>query len=193
MKNHISNFLSECSSSINALKQDKINDAIVLLQKVKRDRGRLFILGVGGSAGHASHAVNDFRKLCNIESYSPSDNVSELTARINDNGWENSYVDWLKASNLKKKDCILFFSVGGGDLKRKISINLINSQKYAKKIGCKSISVTGKKGYLYKQANCSILIYTSNKLITPISEALTAVFWHCLVSDKRLQSNQTTW
>lgn len=193
MTNHTKNFFNNCIQSTESLSIESIENSISYLISLKKRKGRLFILGVGGSAGHASHAVNDFRKLCNIESYSVSDNVSELTARVNDEGWDTSYVKWLKTSNLSKKDLLLFFSVGGGDAKKKISVNLINCLKLAKTIGCPSISITGKKGYLYKKSDCPIIINTNSNLITPITEGVTALIWHCFVSDSRLQSNKTTW
>ena len=193
MTNHTKNFFKNCIQSTESLSLESIEISISYLISLKKRKGRLFILGVGGSAGHASHAVNDFRKLCNIESYSVSDNVSELTARVNDEGWDTSYVKWLKTSNLSKKDLLLFFSVGGGDSKKKISVNLINCLKLAKTVGCPSISITGKKGYLYKKSDCPIIINTNSNLITPITEGVTALIWHCFVSDSRLQSNKTTW
>ena len=193
MKNHTKIFFENCIKTTKSLSTESIEKAISLLISLKKRKGRLFILGVGGSAGHASHAVNDFRKLCDIESYSASDNISELTARVNDEGWDTSYVKWLKTSQLSKKDTLLFFSVGGGDLKKRISVNLIKCHKLAMKVGSSTISITGKKGYLYKKSHCSILINTNSKLITPITEGVTALIWHCFVSDKRLQSNKTTW
>ena len=143
------------------LDKKKIENLVLKVLKVKKNNGRIFFLGVGGSAGNCSHAVNDFRKLCNIECYSPTDNVSELTARINDDGWPNSYVDWLKVSNLNKKDALFIFSVGGGNKKYNVSVNLIKSIDYSKKIGCKIFGIVGRNdGYLNKKGNCVILIPT---------------------------------
>jgi len=165
------------------------------LKKVKINKGRIFFLGVGGSAGNCSHAVNDFRKLCKIESYSPTDNVSELTARINDEGWDSSFQKWLEISNLTKKDALFIFSVGGGDKKRNISVNLIEAVKYAKKVKAKVFGIIGRKeGYVKLEGDNVIVIPEVNKnLITPYSEAFQAVIWHALVSHPELQSSKTKW
>ena len=152
------------------------------------------IIGVGGSAANCTHAVNDFRKLCNIEAYTPVDNVAELTARINDEGWDGSLLEWLKVSKINNKDCIFIFSVGGGDLKRNVSVNLINCVKYSVKKKIKIFSIVGRKGYAFKHSDVSVLINVNNqKLITPISEAYQAIVWHAIVSDKRLCENKTKW
>ena len=163
--------------------------------EIKKKRGRIFFIGVGGSAGNCSHAVNDFRKLCNIECYAPTDNVSELTARINDEGWENSLVDWLKVSKLEKNDAIFVFSVGGGNKKFNVSVNLIKAADYAKKLKTKIFGIVGKKdGYIYKKADRVILVPMVNeKMVTPYSEAFQAVIWHCLVSHPLLQEKKTKW
>ena len=162
---------------------------------IKKNKGRIFFLGVGGSAGNCSHAVNDFRKLCNIECYSPLDNVSELTARINDEGWDSSLKKWLEISKLNSKDGIFIFSVGGGDKKRNISTNLIEAANYAIKKKAKVFGIIGrKKGYVKKIGNNVILIPEIKKsLITPYSEAFQAVVWHALVSHPKLQSTKTKW
>ena len=150
---------------------------------------------MGGSAGNASHAVNDFRKICNIQCYSPTDNVSEITARTNDDGFETIFSEYLKCSNLNKKDAIFIFSVGGGNQKRKVSVNLINAIKFAKIKKSKVFSIVGKNnGYAYKTSDVSILIPNTNpKLVTPVSEAMQSVIWHYLVSNKTLQLNKTKW
>ena len=150
---------------------------------------------MGGSAGNATHAVNDFRKICNVECYTPTDNVSELTARINDEGWDTSFKNWLITSNLNSKDAIFIFSVGGGNLKKKVSINLIEAIKLAKKRKSKVLGVVGKKnGYAYKYGDAVLNIEIDNlSYITPISEAMQAVVWHCLVSQPILQKNKTKW
>ena len=162
---------------------------------IKKNKGRIFFLGVGGSAGNCSHAVNDFRKLCNIECYSPLDNVSELTARINDEGWDSSLKKWLEISKLNSKDGIFIFSVGGGDKKRNISTNLIEAANYAIKKKAKVFGIIGrKKGYVKKIGNNVILIpEIKSSLITPYSEAFQAVVWHALVSHPKLQSAKTKW
>ena len=172
-----------------------INAILKLLINLKKTKGRLFILGVGGSAGNASHAVNDFRKLCNIESYCPTDNVSELTARINDDGWNSSFAEWLKVSKINRKDSIFIFSVGGGSKSKKVSVNLIQAIDYAKKKKIKIFGVIGKKnGYAKKKGDNIIVVPEINKkLITPFSEAFQAVIWHCLVSHPLLQTCKTKW
>ena len=173
----------------------KIDKMANLIKKSRDNNGRIFFLGVGGSAGNCSHAVNDFRKLCNIEAYTPTDNVSELTARINDEGWDSSFVGWLKISKLNKKDLIFIFSVGGGNLKKKVSVNLVKAVQFSKKRGAKILGIVGKKdGYASKKANLSIFIPSDNKkLVTPLAESFQAVVWHCLVSHPVLQKNKTKW
>ena len=157
--------------------------------------GRLFILGVGGSAGNASHAVNDFRKLCGIEAYAPTDNVSELTARTNDEGWETVFVEWLKVSRLAKDDAVLVFSVGGGNLELNISPNLVSAVQYAKSVGARVLGVVGKSnGYTAEVGDVVVVIpVVRENLITPFSEAYQAVVWHCLVSHPLLQAKPTKW
>ena len=179
----------------NLIDLKSIDKILNLLTNLKKNKGRLFILGVGGSAGNASHAVNDFRKLCGIEAYGPADNVSELTARTNDDGWENVFSKWLETSNLSKKDMLLFFSVGGGSLERKISVNLINAAKYGKKKKSKIASVIGRKqGYLKKVSNACCIVPTVNKYsITPHTETYQVFVWHMLVSHPKLQIKKTVW
>lgn len=174
---------------------NELNDLVHELQKLKRRNGRLFILGVGGSAGNASHAVNDFRKLCNIESYCPTDNVSELTARINDEGWNSSFENWLKASNIKKTDSIFVLSVGGGSKTKKVSVNIIKAIDYAKKKKIKIFGIIGKKnGYAKLRGNKVIVVpEVDKKMITPFSESFQAVIWHCLVSHPLIQERKTKW
>ncbi len=188
-------FFSEFQNSLSLLNKRKINSLAIAINKISISKGRIFFLGVGGSAGNASHAVNDFRKICNIECYTPSDNVSELTARTNDEGFENIFSEYLKCSKLKKNDAIFIFSVGGGNNKHNVSVNLIKAIKYAKKKGSKIFSIVGKAdGYAYQKSDISILIKTNDtKLVTPISEAMQAVIWHYLVSDPRIKKNKTKW
>jgi len=157
--------------------------------------GRLFILGVGGSAGNASHAVNDFRKLCGIETYAPTDNVSELTARTNDEGWETVFVEWLKVSRLDNEDAVLVFSVGGGNLERNISPNLVSAVQHAKGVGARVLGVVGKSsGYTAEVGDVVVVIpVVREDLVTPFSEAYQAVVWHCLVSHPSLQAKPTKW
>ena len=184
--------IKNISSNINYQEIEKLAKAIL---KIKKQKGRIFFLGVGGSAGNASHAVNDFRKLCEIECYTPTDNVSELSARINDDGWKTSFSEWLRVSNLNKKDAIFIFSVGGGNLKKKVSVNIINALKYANINKIKSICFVGKKdGYAFKNSSISVYFNVYNKkLLTPISEAMQALMWHAIVSDPELQLNKTKW
>ena len=165
------------------------------IRKIRNKKGRIFFLGVGGSAGNCSHAVNDFRKLCSIEAYTPLDNVSELTARINDEGWDSSLQKWLVISKLNSKDAIFILSVGGGDKKRNVSVNLIEAVKKAKKKKAKIFGIIGKKnGYVKKEGHNVIVIpQIDSKLITPYSEAFQAVVWHAIVSHPNLQSAKTKW
>ena len=189
------NFLNSISSICSLFDYNKIDNLVFELVKIKKKSGRIFFLGVGGSAANCSHAVNDFRKLCNIESYTPADNISELTARINDNGWDSSYENWLKVCNLKSKDGIFVFSVGGGNLKKNVSVNIINALKYAKSKKCKIFGIVGKKGsFTQKIADCTVLIPEINKsLITPFSESFQGIIWHYIVSHPKLKINKTKW
>ena len=171
---------------------DRMADALVAL-RVRG--GRLFFLGVGGSAGNCSHAVNDFRKIVGIEAYAPTDNVSELTARTNDEGWETVFVEWLKVSRLKAEDALFVFSVGGGNLEKNVSPNLVRAVEYAKKIGAKVLGVVGRDGgYTAKVGDAVCIVPTVNPdAVTPHSEAFQAVIWHLLVSHPALKAKQTKW
>ena len=182
----------EILRKIDSLQIEKMAD---LLAQVKSEGGRIFFLGVGGSAGNCSHAVNDFRKIVGIESYAPTDNVSELTARTNDEGWATVFVEWLKVSKLLPKDAIFIFSVGGGNLQKNISPNLVEALKYAKGVGCKITGVVGRDGgYTAEVADACLVIPTVNPdTVTPHSEAFQAVIWHLLVSHPKLKANQTKW
>ena len=182
----------EILRKIDSLQIEKMAD---LLAQVKSEGGRIFFLGVGGSAGNCSHAVNDFRKIVGIESYAPTDNVSELTARTNDEGWATVFVEWLKVSKLLPKDAIFIFSVGGGNLQKNISPNLVEALKYAKGVGSKITGVVGRDGgYTAEVADACLVIPTVNpETVTPHSEAFQAVIWHLLVSHPRLKVNQTKW
>ena len=187
--------LKEASEIIEKLDITSIEKVADLLAKVKRGQGRIFFLGIGGSAGNCSHAVNDFRKIVEIESYAPTDNVSELTARTNDDGWPTIFVPWLKLSKLNSKDAVFIFSVGGGNLEKNISPNLVNALKFAKTVGAKITGVVGRDGgYTAQVANACVIIPTVNtETITPHSEAFQAVVWHLLVSHPKLKENQTKW
>jgi D-sedoheptulose 7-phosphate isomerase len=192
---HVNNFFQQVEIIAKIIDKNEIEKLAWNIHNVRKKRGRLFFLGVGGSAGNCSHAVNDFRKLCGIESYSATDNVSELTARINDEGWDTSFSEWLKINNLKKQDALFIMSVGGGNIKKKISVNLVNAIKYAKIKKSKVFGIIGKKnGYTRKYADVSILVpNVSDKLVTPHTEAFQAVIWHCLVSHPLLQIKKTKW
>jgi D-sedoheptulose 7-phosphate isomerase len=187
--------LDEAAKIISLIDVDSIERVADLLATVKKDEGRIFFLGVGGSAGNCSHAVNDFRKIVEIESYAPTDNVSELTARTNDEGWATIFEPWLRLSKLNAKDVVFIFSVGGGNLEKNISPNLVAALKYAKSVGAKITGVVGRDGgYTAQVASSCVIIPTVNpENITPHSEAFQAVIWHLLVSHPKLKSNQTKW
>jgi len=172
-----------------------IERMIDFLLKLKIDGGRIFFLGVGGSAGNCSHAVNDFRKIVGIESYAPTDNVSELTARTNDEGWNTIFSEWLKVSKLSSKDCLFVLSVGGGNLEKNISPNLVEALKYGKSVNSKIVGIVGRDGgYTAQAADVCVIIPTVNPdNITPHTEAFQAVIWHLLVSHPKLKINQTKW
>lgn len=188
-------FLNQSIDVINNIDTDEIERMAETLSSVRDGGGRLFIVGSGGGAGHASHAVCDFRKLCNIEAYAPYDNVSELTARVNDEGWDVSILNWLKVSRFGSRDCVLVFSVGGGNEEKNISSNLVRVAKYAKEVGAKVIGVVGKDGgYTKKIGDAVVVIPTVNSAhITPLTEGFQALVWHLLVSHPKLQVNPTKW
>jgi D-sedoheptulose 7-phosphate isomerase len=192
---YLSTFLDDAITIIKKLDRMKIRNMSQILQDIRRNGGRLFILGVGGGAGHASHAVNDFRKIAGIEAYAPTDNISELTARVNDDGWETVFVNWLKGSRLTAKDCIFVFSVGGGNAEKNVSVNLVNALKYAKEKGAKVIGVVGRDGgYTAKVADACVIIPTVNeKTITPQTESFQAVIWHLIVSSPAMQKFEMKW
>lgn len=187
--------LKEAAEIIQKMDVAAIEKMADLLATVKSEGGRVFFLGVGGSAGNCSHAVNDFRKIVGIECYAPTDNVSELTARTNDEGWASVFVEWLKVSKLVAKDALFIFSVGGGNLEKNISPNLVEAIKLAKAVGAKVTGVVGRDGgYTAQAADACVIIPTVNtETITPHSEAFQAVVWHLLVSHPKLKVNQTKW
>jgi D-sedoheptulose 7-phosphate isomerase len=188
-------FLDETQRAVRELDAAAIEAVAVGLGAARDAGGRLFILGVGGSAGHASHAVNDFRKICGFEAYTPTDNVSELTARVNDEGWDTSFSEWLKVSRLTARDAVLVFSVGGGNREKNVSMNLVLALELAKKIGAKIYGVVGKDGGTTKvTAEACVLIPTVHpERITPHTEGLAAVVWHLLVSHPALKRSATKW
>jgi len=187
--------LDEAMEVIRRIDVAAIENVATLLAGVKQEGGRIFFLGVGGSAGNCSHAVNDFRKIVGIESYAPTDNVSELTARTNDEGWASVFVEWLKISKLRPADAVFIFSVGGGNLEKNISPNLVTALQYAKAVGAKIAGVVGRDGgYTAQVADACVIVPTVNPdNITPHSEAFQAVVWHLLVSHPKLKANQTKW
>ena len=187
--------LDEAKRIIDQLDVAVIDRMAELLAKVRANDGRVFFLGVGGSAGNCSHAVNDFRKIVGLECYAPTDNVSELTARTNDEGWETVFAEWLKVSRLRRQDVIFVFSVGGGNLEKNISPNLVRALQYAKEIGAGVVGVVGRDGgYTAKVGDAVCIIPTVNPdAITPHSEAFQAVVWHLLVTHPVLKARQTKW
>jgi len=193
--NFTKQFLIETENICRNLNIEQIDFAIETLKNLKLNGGRLFILGCGGSAGHASHAVNDFRKICGIEAYCPTDNVSELTARVNDEGWDTVFSEWLKISKFKKTDCLLIFSVGGGNEEKQVSVNLIKALKLSAELGAQSICVVGKPdGYSAKNCNAPIIVPIDNaNHTTPHAEAFAAVIWHLIVTHPDLKVSQTKW
>lgn len=192
---HTDNYFAEVMQIATSIDRLEIEKLVVDLIKLRECGGRLFILGVGGSAANCSHAVNDFRKLCGIEAYAPTDNVSELTARTNDEGWETVFAAWLRTSKANEKDAIFVLSVGGGNLKKNVSPNLVHAIDEAKNRGLKILGVVGRDGGYAKQIGGTvILIPTVNESrVTPHAEAFQAVVWHCLVSHPMLQQIATKW
>ena len=192
---HVASYFDQVADIAGRVDQAAVEALAKKLAELRERGGRLFLLGVGGSAGNCSHAVNDFRKLCGIEAYAPTDNVSELTARTNDEGWETVFAAWLATSRLNKKDAIFVFSVGGGDLARNVSPNLVRALEYAKGVGATILGIVGRDGgFTAKIGDCVVLIPTADeKLVTPHSEAFQAVVWHCLVSHPLLQRQATKW
>lgn len=187
--------LQETGEILKAIDAEAIERMADRLVALREGGGRLFFLGVGGSAGNCSHAVNDFRKIVGIESYAPTDNVSELTARTNDEGWSTIFVEWLRTSRIKKQDAVFVFSVGGGDIERNISPNLVEALKLAKQVGALVLGVVGRNGgYTAEVADACVIIPTVNpETVTPHSEAFQAVVWHLLVSHPKLKARQTKW
>ena len=192
---HSSTYFSEVSKFAESMDFQAVENLVDELANLKMRNGRLFLLGVGGSAGNCSHAVNDFRKLCGIEAYSPIDNVSELTARTNDEGWHTVFAAWLKVSRLCDNDAIMIFSVGGGDAARNISANIVHAVDLAKERGAKVLGIVGRAdGYTATRGDVVIVIpVVSLQRVTPLSESFQAVVWHGLVSHPKLQQNATKW
>jgi len=193
--NFTKSYMSELLQIVNSMPVDKIESLAKLLLDIKLANGRLFVLGVGGSAANASHAVNDFRKLAGIESYAPTDNVAEITARTNDEGWSTIFQGWLEISRLNSNDCVLILSVGGGDEIKQVSTNLIEAIKYARTVGAKVTGIVGRsEGYTALNSDLCIVVPNFNlKNITPHAESFQSIIWHLLVSHPLLKSNATKW
>lgn len=193
--NYISQYLHETDQILRLIDRSAIEKTLELVVEVKQAGGRIFFLGVGGGAGHASHAVNDFRKIVGMECYTPTDNVSELTARINDDGWDTCYCNWLRGCRLCSQDLVFVFSVGGGDLQRNISANLVRALQYAKEVGAKICGVVGRDGghTAHTADACVIVPMVNPYTITPHTEAFQAVIWHLLVSHPKLRAAEMKW
>lgn len=190
---YIETYLRECKQIIDQIDRRQIESISVILQKIQQSNGRIFVLGVGGSAANASHFVNDLRKICGIEAYAPTDNISELTARTNDDGWQSVFVEWLKVSKLRSKDGIFVLSVGGGNVEKKVSVNIVRALEYAEGVGAYIMGIVGRDGgYTIKVADtCVVIPVVNNETITPHSEAMQSVVWHLLVSSPELKKNRT--
>ena len=195
MQNFYNVFFQSTIKTILNFNETELNNLAKSVAKIRSKKGRIFFVGVGGSAGNATHAVNDFRKLCDVECYSITDNTSELTARINDEGWDSSFSEWLKVSNLSSKDAVFVLSVGGGNLKKKVSVNIVNAVKFAKKKKAKIFGIVSRDGGYTKKVGDNVVVIPvkEKKLVTPISEALQAVIWHYLVSTSYLKKHKTKW
>ena len=191
----VSRYLQEVTEIVGKLDSGQIEAMIQILLETRRNEGRLFILGVGGSAGSATHAVNDFRKIANIESYTPTDNVSELTARVNDDGWDTSFSRWLEGSHLRKNDTLMVFSVGGGNREKNVSMNIVKALELAKRVGSKIVGVVGRDGgYTAQVGDAVVIIPTiSADTVTPHAEAFQGIVWHLVVSDPRIKANEMKW
>jgi D-sedoheptulose 7-phosphate isomerase len=192
---HVQSFFAQAGEITRTIDHQGIENLALALVELRERGGRLFLLGVGGGAGHCSHAVNDFRKLCGIEAYAPTDNVSELTARTNDEGWETVFAAWLRTSKANDKDAIFVFSVGGGDAERNISANLVHGLDEGRRRGLKIFGVVGRSGGYTKKVGDEVIVVPTvdAALITPHTEAFQAVVWHCLVSHPKLQMQETKW
>lgn len=195
MSDFVAGFFEEVSEVAKSIDHGTIENLAGELAALRERGGRLFILGVGGSAANCSHAVNDFRKLCGIETYTPTDNVSELTARTNDEGWETVFSEWLKISRANKNDAVLVFSVGGGNVEMNVSMNIVAGLKLAKERGLKIFGVVGRDGGYTKQLGDAVIVIptVADSRVTPHTEAFQAVVWHCLVSHPVLQIKETKW
>lgn len=192
---YVKNYLTEMHQIINMLNENTIEKMVDQLVKLRKNGGRLFFLGVGGGAGNATHAVNDFRKIAGFEAYTPVDNISELTARVNDDGWKSVFVNWLKGSKLNSRDGIFVFSVGGGDKEKNVSANIVDALKYAKEVGAKIFGIVGREGgYTAKVADvCIIVPPVSANTVTAHTESFQAVLWHLIVSHPKIKISEMKW
>ena len=192
---YIESFLADSKAIIDTIDVDAVAAMVELIRDVQDREGRLFFLGVGGGAGHASHAVNDFRKIAGIESYTPTDNVSELTARINDDGWDSSYEAWLAGSHHSSHDAVFVFSVGGGDAERGVSVNIVRAVAYAKQVGARVLGVVGRDGgYTARVADaCLVIAPVRAETVTPQTEGFQALIWHLIVSHPEIQRHEMKW
>ena len=192
---YIKKFIGQTAQVLQQLDQKSVEGVLNLLIAVKARAGRIFFLGVGGGAGHASHAVNDFRKIAGIEAYTPTDNVSELTARVNDDGWETSFAHWLRGSRLNARDMVFVFSVGGGDMQRNISANLVRALQYAKEVGASICGIVGRDGGFTAQVAdaCVLIPVVDPETVTPHTEGFQALVWHLLVSHPHLKAAEMKW
>lgn len=195
MSGFVADYLSEVQAITSALDIESIERVAQVLADARAGGGRLFVLGVGGSAANASHAVNDFRKIAGFEAYAPTDNISELTARMNDEGWAGVFESWLRGSRLRPEDCLLVLSVGGGDVERNVSPNLVAALRYAREVGAKTVALVGRDGgYAAQVADACVIIPTVNpEHVTPHSEAFQAIVWHLLVTHPLLKQARTKW
>lgn len=188
-------YMKEVGQIAEKIDRVSVERIVEIIAGIRNNKGRLFFLGVGGGAGNATHAVNDFRKICNVESYSPCDNVSELTARINDDGWETVFLKWLQVSRLNEKDGVFVFSVGGGNLEKNISPNLVRALQYAKEVGAKILGIVGRDGgYTAKAADaCLVVPIVNANTVTPHTEEFQSVIWHLLVSHPKIRLSEMKW
>ena len=193
MSSYTQQYLAAAAQVIEQLDRDAIEAMVRLVVETRQRGGRVFVLGVGGSAGNASHAVNDFRKIAGIESYAPTDNVSELTARINDEGWDTAFAKWLEGSHLSEKDLILVLSVGGGNRPLNTSVNLVVALEYAKEVGAKICGIVGRDGGFTAQVADACAIVPTVAQVTPLTESFQAVIWHLVVSHPEVQVERTRW
>jgi len=194
-QDHINHYFDEVGKIAAGIDREAIGKMIGILDGVRTAKGRLFILGVGGGAGHAGHAVNDFRKLAAIEAYAPTDNVSELTARTNDDGFHTVFANWLVGSNISARDAVMVFSVGGGNAEKNISPNIVEALKLAKSVGAKIVGVVGRDGgYTAQVADACVIVPNVNAAnVTPHTESFQAVVWHCIVSHPQFQAQKGKW